>query len=85
MAFHQFRVGQVVDFNPAGKTGVPASTRVYKILRLLPAEGREPHYRIKTITEAYERIARESELSQPPPPSESDIKANLKIAGGGHV
>jgi hypothetical protein len=41
---------------------VPASVRAYKILRLLPQEGGEPLYRIKTIAEAFERIAKESEL-----------------------
>jgi hypothetical protein len=58
---HKFRVGQMVDFVPS-KTGVPASARSYKIVRVLPSEGGEQLYRIKTIAEAFERIARESEL-----------------------
>jgi hypothetical protein len=57
----KFRIGQMVDFVPS-KTGVPASARSYKIMRVLPLEGGEQLYRIKTITEAFERIARESEL-----------------------
>lgn len=57
----KFRIGQMVDFVPS-KTGVPASARSYKIMRVLPVEGGEQLYRIKTITEAFERIARESEL-----------------------
>ena len=44
------------------KTGVPASVRSYKIVRVLPSERGEQLYRIKTIAEAFERIARESEL-----------------------
>jgi hypothetical protein len=32
------------------------------VLSLLPTEGGERLYRIKTIAEAFERIARESEL-----------------------
>jgi hypothetical protein len=65
MANHKFRVGQAVDFNPS-RVGVPASLREYKILRLLPHEGGEPLYRIKSIVEPFERIAKESELALEP-------------------
>lgn len=58
---NKFRVGEMVDFFPSQR-GVPASARSYKILRLIPYEGGERLYRIKTIAEAYERVARESEL-----------------------
>lgn len=58
----KFKIGQSVDFNPARAT-VPASIREYKILRMLPHEGAgERTYRIKTIAEAFERVAKESEL-----------------------
>ena len=62
MSHHKFRVGQMVDFFPS-RSGVPASARAYKVLRLLPKESGEPLYRIKTIAEVFERIARESELT----------------------
>ncbi len=63
MAGHKFRVGQLVDFVPS-KAGVPASVREYKILRVMPHEGAgERMYRIKTVTEMFERVARESELN----------------------
>lgn len=62
MASHKFRIGQVVDYKPLEGNGVPVSSLEYKILRLLPPESGERLYRIKTITEPYERIARESEL-----------------------
>lgn len=62
MASHKFRVGQVVDFNPS-QVGVTASAREYKILRLLPHEGRERLYAIKTIAERFERFAKESDLA----------------------
>lgn len=52
----------MVDFNPS-RPGVPASIREYKILQLLPSEGGERTYRIKSITEPFERVAKESELS----------------------
>ncbi len=57
----KFKVGQMVDFVPSQR-GMAASARSYKVLRLLPTEGGERLYRIKTIAEAFERIARESEL-----------------------
>ena len=60
-SIHKFKVGQMVDFVPS-KSGVPASARSYKVVSLLPTEGGERLYRIKTIAEAFERIARESEL-----------------------
>ena len=62
MAEHKFRVGQVVDFHPSPKIAFPAAAREYKILRLVPHERGERLYRIKTITERFERIAKESEL-----------------------
>ena len=43
----------------------PAGGQAYTIVRVLPAEGGEYHYRIKSVYEPYERIARESELSTP--------------------
>jgi hypothetical protein len=61
MPSQKFKVGQMVDFVPTNR-GVPASARAYKIIRVMPNEGGEQLYRIKTITEAYERVARESEL-----------------------
>lgn len=57
----KFKVGQMVDFMPVSRA-VPASVRSYKVLRVLPNEGGEQLYRIKTISEAFERVARESEL-----------------------
>lgn len=57
----KFTVGQMVDFVPSQR-GLAASARSYKIMKLLPSEGGERLYRIKTIAEVFERIARESEL-----------------------
>jgi hypothetical protein len=61
MANHRYKVGQMVDLIPS-HLGVTASSRSYKIVRLLPREGGQHLYRIKTIAEAFERIAKESEL-----------------------
>jgi len=57
----KFKVGQTVDFSPSLR-GLAASTGLYKVTRILPTEGRERLYRIKTIAEAFERVVRESEL-----------------------
>lgn len=62
MAKPKFRVGQSVDFNPVRAT-VPASIREYKILKALPRDQGEQEYRIKSIVEVFERVAKESELS----------------------
>lgn len=61
MSSPKFKIGQMVDFN-SPRRGDLASVREYKILRLLPHEGGERLYRIKTIMEPFERVARESEL-----------------------
>ena len=64
MASSKFKVGQMVDFVPSNR-GMPASARSYKVVRVMPNEGGEQLYRIKTIAEAFERVARESELCAP--------------------
>jgi hypothetical protein len=61
MSSHKYKVGQMVDLIPSN-IGVTSSRRGYKILRLLPREGGQHLYRIKTIAEAFERIAKENEL-----------------------
>jgi hypothetical protein len=58
----KFKVGQTVDFSPSLRA-LAASARLYKVTRVLPTEGRERLYRIKTIAEIFERVARESELA----------------------
>jgi hypothetical protein len=63
MAHHRFMVGQLVDFSPA-RPGMPTPGRRYEIIRLLPAEGGEFLYRVKSKDETFERVAKESELSQ---------------------
>jgi hypothetical protein len=62
VASHKYKVGQAVDFTP-GRWGLPASAREYKILRLLPFEGGDLLYRIKSAAETFERVAKESELA----------------------
>lgn len=61
MAAHKFKIGQMVEFQPL-RSGLPASSRDYKIVRLQPLEAGDPLYRIKSSNEAFERIAKETEL-----------------------
>jgi hypothetical protein len=65
MARHRFKVGQAVNFTP-GRLAVPASSREYKVLRLMPFEGGDLLYRIKSAAETFERVAKESELAPLP-------------------
>ncbi len=60
---HRFKVGQSVRYNAstARRFGSSAS---FKIVKLLPPEGGFPQYRIKSPSEAHERIAMENELNQ---------------------
>jgi hypothetical protein len=62
MLAHKFKVGQVVEYVP-GRLSLPASGGPYKVIRLLPVENGHVHYRIKSTSETFERVARESELS----------------------
>lgn len=62
MVKHQFKLGQLVDYNP-GKGSVPASARGYKIVQLLPGEGNGLQYRIKSETETFQRVAAERDLT----------------------
>lgn len=62
MASHKFKVGQTVEFAPSRRS-MPAAGGEYKVVRLMPADGGVNSYRVKCSTEAYERTARETELT----------------------
>ena len=62
MNHHKFRVGQLVDFLQKGM-GQAQPGGAFHIERLLPAEGVEPQYRIKSVADGRERVVRETELS----------------------
>jgi hypothetical protein len=63
MALHTFKVGELVDFAPS-RPGVATPGAQYEIIRLLPADGSEHRYRVKSKSEPFERVAKESELSR---------------------
>jgi hypothetical protein len=58
---HKFRVGQTVLYtsSPISRPGASGS---YKVVRLLPSDGDDYQYRIKHAGEAFERVAKESQL-----------------------
>ncbi|MBN8889405.1 MAG: hypothetical protein BGP12_04675 [Rhodospirillales bacterium 70-18] len=61
MALHKFAVGERVAFTPGRHDGnVPRGA--YTVTRLLPVEGGEQQYRVKSTGDTHERVVRESQL-----------------------
>ena len=60
---HKFSVGQTVYFTGA-MMGRASATSGYRVVRLLPPDGGDYQYRIKSVGEAYERVAKESQLER---------------------
>jgi hypothetical protein len=60
---HKFRIGQSVHFTsgPYGRGGVSG---IYKVTQLLPPEGDDRQYRIKSASEPHERVVKESQLNR---------------------
>ena len=58
---HKFRVGQTV-FYTSSPISRPGATGSYRVVRLLPSDGDDYQYRIKHAGEAFERVAKESQL-----------------------
>ena len=58
---HKFHVGQTV-FYTSSPISRPGATGSYKVVRLLPSDGEDYQYRIKNPGEAFERVAKESQL-----------------------
>ena len=65
MTKHKFSIGQTVRFSHGGYLSV-AGRDDFKVTRLLPVEGSECEYRIKCVSEPFERVARESQLDRLP-------------------
>jgi hypothetical protein len=59
---HKYSVGETVYFT-ASNVVRPAASGTYHVVRLLPTEGDDCQYRIKSSTEAFERVAKESQLA----------------------
>ena len=63
MKAHKFQIGQTVYFTsrPVGQMAV---NDIYQIVKLLPSDGEDFQYRIKSANEAFERVAKESQLDR---------------------
>lgn len=57
---HKFKIGQSVYLDVSVLR--PASRGVYEIVRLLPTELDEPQYRIRSKSETFERLVKQSDL-----------------------
>ena len=60
---HKYQVGEVVYFT-SPSFGRAAATGSYTVVKLLPSEGDDYQYRIKSSGEAFERVAKESQLDR---------------------
>jgi hypothetical protein len=60
---HKFKVGQTVSYT-SRLIGAVTTQAIFRITQLLPPEGDEFQYRIKTVSEPHERVAKESQLDR---------------------
>jgi hypothetical protein len=60
---HKYRVGETVYYT-SPTFGRAAATGSYTVIKLLPLEGDDCQYRIKSSGEAFERVAKESQLDR---------------------
>ena len=60
---HKFHVGQTV-FYTSSPISRPGASGSYRVVRLLPSDGEDYQYRIKNPGEAFERVAKESQLER---------------------
>lgn len=59
---YKYSLGQSVRYTAGpGRFGASGS---FKVVKLLPSEGDEQQYRIKSVGEAFERVAKESQLDR---------------------
>ena len=58
---HKYSIGQTVYYT-SGMIGRHGGSGNYEVVRLLPYEGGDFQYRIKNVSESYERVAKESQL-----------------------
>jgi hypothetical protein len=59
---HKFKVGQSVLYTSGPYGG--GTGGIYKITQLLPADGDDRQYRIKSADEPHERVVKESQLDR---------------------
>jgi hypothetical protein len=65
MAQHSFSIGQSVELVPGRLDGnMPRGT--YTVQRLLPNDGADREYRVRSQSDGHERVVRESQLRSGP-------------------
>ena len=62
LAGHKFEVGQTLFFSPSIFEPVKPMGH-YCVMRLLPADGGDPQYRLKSESDGHERVVREAQLA----------------------
>ena len=60
---HKYQIGEMVYYT-SPTFGRAAATGSYTVVKLLPSEGDDYQYRIKSSGEAFERVAKESQLDR---------------------
>lgn len=60
---HKFEIGQTVYFT-SRPIGHMAANSTYRIVKLLPSDGDDYQYRIKSTAETFERVAKEHQLDR---------------------
>jgi hypothetical protein len=60
---HKYHVGETVYFT-SPNFGRTAASGTYTVIKLLPSESDDYQYRIKSSGEAFERVAKESQLDR---------------------
>jgi hypothetical protein len=60
---HKFKIGQSVIYSSA-LVGAGSPNAIYRITQLLPPEGDDFQYRIKSAAEPHERVVKESQLDR---------------------
>ena len=58
---HKFKIGQIVDLIPA--TFRSAAKGTYEVIQLVPIGPTDPQYRIKSVSEVFERVVSEGDLT----------------------
>jgi len=60
---HKFKIGQTVNYT-SGPFGRSVTSNIYKVTQLLPPEGDDFQYRIRSASEPHERVVKESQLER---------------------
>lgn len=60
---HKYNIGETVYYT-SPTFGRAAATGSYTVVKLLPSDGEDYQYRIKSSGEAFERVAKESQLDR---------------------